>query len=59
MVVVDLDLESILLPCVTCMLYVQVILHGKICKARKGEGENRRLKKSAFLTGDSFLLLNN
>lgn len=52
MVVVDLDLECILLPCIP--LYVRVILHGKICKARKGEGEKRHLKKDAILTGVSF-----
>lgn len=36
-------------------LYVQAILHGKICKARKGEGEKRWLKKEgAILIGVSF-----
>lgn len=44
MVVAGLDLECILLPC------IQAIIHGKICKARKGEGEKRHLKKGAILT---------
>ena len=52
MVVVELDLECVLLPCIP--LYVQAILHGKICKARKGEGEETRLKKGAILTGIDF-----